>query len=208
MALAQLDQRLGDLAGNARAILGAIDEGRRAGASLVVTPELSLCGYPPEDLVLRPAFLDACASELAALAAQVNGVTALVGFPERSGGARHNAIAVLRDGRVSDVYRKQRLPNYTVFDEQRYFAPGAGPCVFDVAGVRCGVVICEDCWFDVPARQARASSSCRTDHRTTRGSRRRGARRSRRACAKPACRSSTSIASAARTSSCSTARRS
>jgi NAD+ synthase (glutamine-hydrolysing) len=154
MALAQLDQRLGDLAGNARAILGAIDEGRRAGASLVVTPELSLCGYPPEDLVLRPAFLDACASELAALAAQVNGVTALVGFPERSGGARHNAIAVLRDGRVSDVYRKQRLPNYTVFDEQRYFAPGAGPCVFDVAGVRCGVVICEDCWFDVPARQA------------------------------------------------------
>lgn len=154
MALAQLNQRLGDLAGNAGTLLAAIDAGRRAGASLVVTPELSLSGYPPEDLLLRPAFIDACASELAALAAEVNGVIAIVGFPERHDGARHNALAVLRDGRVAGIYRKRRLPNYTVFDEERYFEPGTSPCVFDVDGVRCGIIICEDCWFPEPAAEA------------------------------------------------------
>ena len=159
IALAQLNQRLGDIAGNARALLEAIGEARRDGASLVVTPELSLCGYPPEDLVLRPAFLDACASELTALAAEVRGTTALVGFPERHSGARHNAVAVLRDGVVAGIYRKQRLPNYTVFDEERYFVPGTDPLVFDVDGVRCGVVICEDCWFEGPASQSRAAGA-------------------------------------------------
>src|SRR3954454_16287446 len=124
IAMAQLNQRLGDVAGNAGALLHAIGEGRRDGAALVVTPELSLCGYPPEDLVLRPAFLDTCASELAALAPQVKGTTAIVGFPEHSAGARYNAAAVIRDGRVEGVYRKQHLPNYTVFDEDRYFDPG------------------------------------------------------------------------------------
>ncbi len=155
IALAQLNQKLGDIAGNARSLLDAIGEGQRAGAGLVVTPELSLCGYPPEDLVLRPAFLDACSAELSALAAAVTGTTALVGFPERDGGVRYNAVAVLREGRVASVYRKHHLPNYTVFDEERYFEPGVEPCVFDVEGVRCGVVICEDCWFEDPARQAR-----------------------------------------------------
>ena len=155
MALVQQNQRLGDLAGNARALLDAARTARRGGASLVVTPELSLCGYPPEDLLLRPAFLDACASELSALASEVTDVVAVVGFPERHAGARYNAVAVLRDGGVAGVYRKQRLPNYTVFDEERYFEPGTAPCVFDVDGVRCGMVICEDCWFVEPAAQAR-----------------------------------------------------
>ena len=159
MALAQLDQRLGDPAANARSLLDAIGEARRAGASLVVTPELSLCGYPPEDLVLRPAFLDACAEELSALAAGVEGITALVGFPERAGVLRHNAIAVLRDRRVSAVYRKHHLPNYTVFDEERYFVPGDAPCVVDVDGVRCGIIICEDCWFPDAARETRAAGA-------------------------------------------------
>src|SRR5690348_2289646 len=124
IALAQLDQTLGDLHGNGLAIVDAVEAGRRAEASLVVTPELSLCGYPPEDLVLRPAFLDACAGELAALAPRVQGVVALVGFPELHHGARYNATAVLRNGRVECVYRKHYLPNYTVFDEDRYFEPG------------------------------------------------------------------------------------
>jgi NAD+ synthetase len=159
VALAQLNQTLGDVAANARMVLDAIDAGRRASASLVVTPELSLCGYPPEDLLLRPAFIDACAAELAALVPRVTGVSALVGFPERADGACYNAMALLRDGAIVAVYRKQRLPNYTVFDEERYFEPGSTPCVFDVDGVRCGVVICEDCWYPGPAAQARAAGA-------------------------------------------------
>src|SRR5438045_8527762 len=113
VAIAQLNQVVGDLRGNAQGLAAAIDEGRRGGAALVVTPELSLSGYPPEDLVLRPAFLDACARELSTLAAGVRGVTALVGFPELRGGVRHNAVAVSRDGAVAPVYRAAVLPNYT-----------------------------------------------------------------------------------------------
>src|SRR6478736_3263197 len=138
LAIAQLNQVLGDLPVNARRILDAAARARAAGATLIVTPELSLCGYPPEDLILRPAFVAACANELAALAAQVTAGVLLVGFPELHEGKRHNAMAVIRDGRVEQVYRKQCLPNYTVFDEQRYFTPGNAPCVFDVDGLRFG----------------------------------------------------------------------
>jgi NAD+ synthase (glutamine-hydrolysing) len=155
IAIAQLDCVVGDLAGNAERILGAVAEARRAGADLVVTPELSLCGYPPEDLVLRPAFLAACDEALRRLASQISGPTVLVGFPEAAEAKPHNAAAVLKDGKVAAVYRKCELPNYTVFDEQRYFEPRCEPCVIDVAGVRVGVLICEDIWFPGPARAAR-----------------------------------------------------
>src|SRR5438876_4291483 len=138
VAIAQLNQVVGDLRGNAQGLAAAIDEGRRGGAALVVTPELSLPGYPPEDLLLRPAFLDACARELSALAAGVKDTTVLVGFPERADGNCYNAVGVLRDGRVTQTYRKQRLPNYTVFDEERYFEPGGAPCTVDVDGLPCG----------------------------------------------------------------------
>jgi NAD+ synthase (glutamine-hydrolysing) len=160
IALAQLNQMVGDLPGNAARILDAVDAAKRGGADLVVTPELSLSGYPPEDLLLRPAFLQACASELARLAPRIAGPTVVVGYPEMgSGGLRHNAAAVIRDGRIIAGYRKHTLPNYTVFDEQRYFTPGTEPCVFDVAGVRVGVVICEDIWFPEPARRSRAKGA-------------------------------------------------
>ena len=159
IAIAQLNQVVGDLSGNAASILAAVAEAERAGARLVVTPELSLCGYPPEDLVLRPAFLAACASELAALAAQITRSVVVVGFPEISAGKRHNALAVLRDGRVAQLYRKQCLPNYTVFDERRYFAPGGEACVVEIDGLRLGFIICEDCWFPEPAQQARAAGA-------------------------------------------------
>jgi NAD+ synthetase len=159
LAIAQLNQTVGDLPANARCILEAAAQGFRAGAALVVTPELSLCGYPPEDLLLRPAFLDACASELAALAAQVTTGVLVVGFPEVHAGKRYNALAVIRDGRVAQVGRKRCLPNYTVFDEQRYFEPGAAPCVFDVGGVRYGAVVCEDIWFPEPAAATRAAGA-------------------------------------------------
>src|SRR5260221_3402683 len=159
VAIAQLDQMVGDIEANARGILAAAAEAERAGATLVVTPELSLCGYPPEDLLLRPAFLEACAAELAALAAQVTRATVLVGFPELDAGRRYNAVAVLRDGRVSQVCRKQILPNYTVFDEERYFTPGVAPCVFEHEGVACGLIICEDVWFPEPAARAKAAGA-------------------------------------------------
>src|SRR5437879_8592322 len=109
--IAQLDCVVGDMPGNAARILAAAEEARRGGADLVVTPELSLCGYPPEDLLLRRAFLAASAEKLVHLADSVTGVTALVGFPETSGGRRYNPVAMLRDGRVAEVYRKQYLPN-------------------------------------------------------------------------------------------------
>jgi NAD+ synthetase len=155
VAIAQLNQVVGDLSGNAARILDATAEAVRGGADLVVTPELSLCGYPPEDLLLRSAFLTACAGELEQLARGVTRATVLVGFPEKAGEACYNATAVIRDGRVVAVYRKRELPNYTVFDEERYFQPGGDPCVFDVAGIRVAVVICEDIWFPGPARLAR-----------------------------------------------------
>jgi NAD+ synthase (glutamine-hydrolysing) len=159
IAVAQLDQVIGDLPGNAAAILAAVGEAKRANARLVVTPELSLPGYPPEDLLLRPAFVDACARELASLAAAVTGTTLLVGFPERAEGKCYNALAVIAGGRVVRTYRKQCLPNYTVFDEERYFEPGSAPCVIDVDGIACGLIICEDVWFAAPARQAREAGA-------------------------------------------------
>jgi NAD+ synthetase len=159
IAIAQLNQVVGDLRGNARSILAAAREAERAGARLVVTPELSLCGYPPEDLLLRPAFLDACARELAALAAEVRHSVVLVGFPEVDAGTCYNALAVLRGGRVAATYRKQQLPNYTVFDEERYFVAGRDPCIVDVDGVPIGLIICEDCWFPGPSRQAQEAGA-------------------------------------------------
>jgi len=159
IAIAQSNPVVGDLDGNARSITAALTEAERAGARLLVTPELSLCGYPPEDLLLRPAFLDACARELAALAATVDRTPVVVGFPERDGAKCYNALAVLRERRVAQVYRKQRLPNYTVFDEERYFEPGDAPCIVEVDGTRFGLLVCEDIWFDEPARQAKAAGA-------------------------------------------------
>ena len=155
IAIAQLNQVVGDLAGNAGRILEATSAAGRAGADLVVTPELSLCGYPPEDLLLRPAFLAACRQEIERLAAATESPALLVGFPEVASGKCYNAVAVLRGGSIAAVYRKRELPNYTVFDEERYFEPGGDPCVIDVAGVRVGIIICEDVWFPGPARVAR-----------------------------------------------------
>ena len=159
IAIAQLNQVVGDLEGNARAIVSALGEAERTGARLVVTPELSLCGYPPEDLLLRPAFIDACALQLTALAEAVHQVPVIVGFPERIAGKCYNALAVVHKRRVAQVYHKQRLPNYTVFDEERYFEPGSAPCLVDVDGTRFGLLVCEDIWFAEPAQQARAAGA-------------------------------------------------
>ncbi len=153
IAAAQINCTVGDLSGNAARILEYTERARAAGADLVLTPEMSLCGYPAEDLVLRAGFLADCRRELEGLAARVRGVPLVVGFPElAAGGKRYNAAALIRDGRIAAVARKRELPNYDVFDEKRTFDAGAEPCIVELKGARFGLAICEDVWFSrVPA---------------------------------------------------------
>ncbi len=159
VAIAQINSVVGDISGNARRILEAVTRAKAAGADVVLTPELALCGYPAEDLLLRPAFIDTCADELAALATQVQGITVLVGYPALFGGERYNAAAVIRDGRITHTYFKHRLPNYEVFDEERYFEPGTEACVFELKGVKIGVNICADVWEAGAADGAREAGA-------------------------------------------------
>ena len=145
IALAQVDPCVGDLVGNARIVREQIARARDAGAELVLFPELVLCGYPPEDLLLKEHFLQAAQQELAGLAEEAQGIVALVGFPERADDV-YNALAVLAGGAVHSIYRKTRLPNYGVFDEQRYFQAGDDAVVLDLGSARIGLTICEDIW--------------------------------------------------------------
>jgi len=183
VALLQINPTVGDLDGNARLIAAAARAAWRQGARVALAPELALCGYPPEDLLLRPAFLRANAAALESLAlalADCDGLHLVVGHP-RDGGQRNgshgddvrsksvsvprvfNAASVLAGGRVAATYVKRELPNYQVFDERRYFVSGrdAGfaPVVFEAGGLRFGVLICEDAWFDEPARLAKAAGA-------------------------------------------------
>jgi NAD+ synthase (glutamine-hydrolysing) len=145
LALAQVNARVGDLDGNVRLVREHIGRARDAGAELVLFPELVLTGYPPEDLLLKEHFLQAAQQALADVAGEARGIVALVGFPERSDDV-YNALAVLVDGRVHSVYRKTLLPNYGVFDEQRYFQAGEDAMVLDLGRARLGLTICEDIW--------------------------------------------------------------
>jgi NAD+ synthase (glutamine-hydrolysing) len=154
-ALAQINSTVGDIAGNADRIAAATVQARERGAALVVFPELALTGYPPEDLLLKPHFLDDAASTLEQLAAQTIDVVAIVGFPERADDV-YNAAAVLADGRIVGTYRKLRLPNYGVFDEQRYFQAGAAPATVEVNGATVGITVCEDVWEPGPPATAEA----------------------------------------------------
>jgi NAD+ synthase (glutamine-hydrolysing) len=156
IALAQVNPTVGDVTGNCRLVRGRIAEAREAGAQLVLFPELVVTGYPPEDLLLKPHFLEASEQELGAIAAEVEGIVALVGFAERSGGALHNAAGVLVDGELRGVYRKMLLPNYGVFDERRYFEPGDCPALIELDGLRVGLTICEDIWFPGPPASSEA----------------------------------------------------
>ena len=162
IAIAQFNATLGDLAGNAARIAEWATRAQAAGADLLLTPELSLCGYPPEDLLLRPDFYRACERELEALAAfttRVPGIAILVGHPEAANGRRYNAASLLENGRRVATYRKQLLPNYEVFDEERYFDAGSASCVVTVKGVRCGINICADIWEAGAAESAYAAGA-------------------------------------------------
>jgi len=156
--MAQLNLLVGDIDGNTRRI---VESARRARAEfeadLVIFPELSLTGYPPEDLLLRSSLAGRIERALAEVSAAELECAVVVGFPEASGEGPHNlhnALAVIHRGRRVATYRKQRLPNYEVFDEQRYFRPGGAPCVVDLFGARIAFTICEDLWTEFAAEQA------------------------------------------------------
>jgi NAD+ synthase (glutamine-hydrolysing) len=149
LALAQIDPVVGDLDGNRALILGRIAEARAAGADLVVLPELAVTGYPPEDLLLRPGFVRAARRTVDAIAADVEGIVALVGTPLFDG-VLYNACAICADGEVTGWAKKWHLPNYGVFDEKRYFASGSEIALIEVAGAKVGITICEDMWIPGP----------------------------------------------------------
>jgi NAD+ synthase (glutamine-hydrolysing) len=155
VALAQMNATVGDIAGNAGKIAGHTAAARDEGAALVVFPELALTGYPPEDLLLKTAFLEEAGAALEDLASQTAGIVALVGFPERAEDV-YNSAALLADGEVAAVYRKMYLPNYGVFDEQRYFQSGAEAAIFELNGIPIGVSICEDIWEPGPPAMTEA----------------------------------------------------
>jgi len=161
---------VGDAAGNAQRIIAAARTAYAQGARLLLTPELSICGYAAEDLFLRPAFIAACDDAVKTVARELAGLKGLhvvVGHPVggdiRSKSVavqrRFNAASVLSEGRVLETYAKRELPNYQVFDERRYFTPGQGTCVFQVDGISVGLLICEDAWFDEPALLAKESGA-------------------------------------------------
>jgi NAD+ synthase (glutamine-hydrolysing) len=160
VALAQIDSTVGDIEGNAAKIRDGISHAREAGAQLVVFPELSLTGYPPEDLLLKTNFLEATEAALSGLAGEVEGIVALVGYPERADDV-YNSAAVLADGAVAAVYRKVYLPNYSVFDEQRYFQSGDHGALMELNGVPIGLTICEDIWEPGPPLTDEALSGAR-----------------------------------------------
>lgn len=159
IAVAQFNATVGDLTGNARRIIECAVAARARGAQVLVTPELALCGYPPEDLLLRPDFYRACGRALDDLASRVEGIALIVGHPEEHEGRRYNAATVIENGRKMAVYRKIRLPNYDVFDEKRYFDAGDAACVVTLGGVRCGINICADIWEAGPAELASAGGA-------------------------------------------------
>ncbi len=166
IALAQIDPTVGDLDGNAAKIAEWIGRAEAAGADLAIFPELCLPGYPAEDLYLKRHFVEANRALVEELARGVGETVALVGFaePVEGGGDHrhaHNSLAVLSRGEVRGVYRKNRLPNYAVFDEQRYFVPGNEPVTIEVAGTRVGLTVCEDVWEEGPPASSEAGEGAR-----------------------------------------------
>ncbi len=159
IALAQLNVCVGDVRNNLQQVKDAIKLAQAQQADLIVFPELVLAGYPPEDLVFRPDFLAQMQAGVEDIASETGAMTVILGAPLCRGKDLQNMACVLRDGKVVAEYAKQCLPNYRVFDEKRYFTPGTESLVIDVAGIRLGILICEDIWEDAPARAAVAAGA-------------------------------------------------
>jgi len=160
IAVAQLNLLVGDIDGNASAIIKATIQARdELSAQAVVFPELALCGYPPEDLLLRPGMYERIDAAMARLQTEIQGIHAIVGFAEKTPAGVYNAAAVIRDGDILAVARKHYLPNYSVFDEERYFIAADEHCVIDIQGTAVGISICEDIWHPEPAAQLCANGA-------------------------------------------------
>lgn len=154
ICIAQINCLVGDVAGNVRRVIAAAEEAKAAGADLVVFPELTLTGYPPEDLLLRPELAARVEHALCAIRTQVRGIVLVLGYPRAAVGELFNVAGVLHNGALIAEYAKQQLPNYGVFDEKRYFHPGHTPVVFEHRGLRIGLSVCEDIWQEGPTAQA------------------------------------------------------
>jgi len=161
IALAQLNVTVGDLDGNVAKIAEHVDRARQCGADLVAFPELALCGYPPEDLLLRAHFVRDQQARLRKLRRAAKGLTVVVGFADRDRDGVYNAAAVLAEGRQVGVYRKMLLPNYGVFDEKRYFVPGRRPMTLSLRGQRIALTICEDIWHSPGPAEAACKAGAR-----------------------------------------------
>ncbi len=159
IAIAQINCTVGDLAGNAGKIADYARKAKAQGAAILLTPELALCGYPPEDLLLRDGFYQACDTVLRDLAREAQGITLIVGHPHKVGKDGYNAASVLSDGKIVATYHKHSLPNHSVFDEERYFASGDEPCLLDMGGTRFGIVICADVWHERAAMNAKEAGA-------------------------------------------------
>lgn len=154
--MAQMNTLVGDFEGNTKKVIDAIALAEcKHDAPVVVCPELTLSGYPPEDLLLRPSIARRVSQSLATICASMTGSAyAVIGYPLCADGTLYNVAGVLHRGEIIAQYRKQYLPNYQVFDEKRYFSPGNAPCVVDIEGVKVGLTVCEDIWEEAPAAQA------------------------------------------------------
>ncbi|MEI2635334.1 MAG: NAD+ synthase [Methylotenera sp.] len=159
IALAQMNCIVGDIAGNANKILDFANRAHQNGASLLITPELALCGYPPEDLLFRDDFNAACESALKRICQSLPAITLLIGHPHLQNGKLFNAASVLENGKILATYHKQILPNYSVFDEERYFEAGDTPLVFSHGGTKFGVMICADGWEAAPAQKTKQAGA-------------------------------------------------
>ena len=151
IALAQINPVVGDLSGNVQKIISYIEKARALKVELIAFPELAITGYPPEDLLLKPQFVNDNINALDQVKAASNDITAIVGFVDSNKGL-FNAAAVISNNRLIDVYHKKHLPNYGVFDEYRYFLQGRRLPVYDLGGIKIGVNICEDIWYREPTK--------------------------------------------------------
>ena len=161
LGMAQINTCVGDFSGNTRKIISAIDQARKASCDIITFPELSICGYPPEDLLFKDSFIQENLRRLDEIRKRTTQLVAIVGFVDKSKGQLFNSAAIIYEQKIIDIYHKIHLPNYGVFDEKRYFTGGKGFSLYELSGIRFGVNICEDIWIEdgVIAAQAKSGAS-------------------------------------------------